>query len=105
MLHYPQGFARGVANYRVTFTHGYAPGDIPLDIKEVAREMVAKCYLDYLGQGGKGYFGKSGTSQSTAAGSLNTTLKDLNPEWTRILSAYAVRNVMAPSIGFIPNGA
>lgn len=93
-IQYPAGFGKGVANYRMTFTHGYAAGNIPNDIKGVAREMVAKLFNDFMGKGGKAWFGKSGTSQSPpGGGSLNTTLKDLEPAWALVLSDYTVRNV------------
>lgn len=99
LLYYPATFVKGVANYRMTFTHGYAADAIPADVKQVAREMVMKCYLDYMGQGGKANFGKLNISESFAGGAMTTTLKELTPEWRRILGAYAVLNVPSSAIG------
>lgn len=88
-IYLPTGFDRGIGNYRATFAVGYASGDVPEDVKEVARDMVALRVLDAGLAGGGRRFAETGRAVTVPqGGGFNQTYKDLTPQHEAVLRRY-----------------
>lgn len=92
-LHFVGGFADGVANYRVTFTHGYASSALPQAVTQVCCEIVQQLYKQWEGGVGKeASLGLSSISGSGSTGGLSVSksFTDLTPRWEDLLAPYSV---------------
>ena len=87
---YPSGFTRGSANYRISFTYGYAT--VPGTISRIANEMVRARLLESHIKGGDKRFGLT-SANIGGQSSVGKSFRDLTPKWEQDLRGFRVMTV------------
>ena len=72
--------------YRISLAVGYLTASIPADIQQVVTEMVAIKYKNSVQ--GDNTLGKASVGTSMNGASVTDSMKEMWPQWKRILSKY-----------------